>query len=195
LNGNIKKYIKNQNIVEIYSISRDNFEYNDFILGVIIKQIGKYIFVKTLDDSALVDSYTLILIEDISKIATNTYYTNVFAQYVCINKQKDIYDPFNLYEQSLLFKGLNLSEIITYCLKRRRVLSICTNMDDEVHKGEIITFNNFHIALNEKKYEQIFGNYSRTKNTVIDLNNVTAIDILSKENNLYEEYLEKENRK
>ncbi|WP_220729135.1 hypothetical protein [Apilactobacillus zhangqiuensis] len=63
IDSNINKYIDNNDVLEIYSKSRDNFEFEDFILGIIVSEKGNYLLVETLDDSGLLDSYTLLLIK------------------------------------------------------------------------------------------------------------------------------------
>ncbi len=96
IDSNINKYIDNNDVLEIYSKSRDNFEFEDFILGIIVSEKDNYLLVETIDDSGLLDSYTLLLKIDISKISSNTNYTNVFTHYVNSNKKNNIYDPFEL---------------------------------------------------------------------------------------------------
>ncbi|WP_105957308.1 hypothetical protein [Apilactobacillus quenuiae] len=189
MNELINTYIQNQTILEIYSKSRDNFEYENFILGIIICNLDEYILVKTLDNAAMIDSYILILRSDISKLAANTFYTKMFQKYININFQNNVYDPFDLEAQFQVLKNLKLNEIIGYFLDNIKVLSVCTNLDGETHRGEIITYNNPFIALNEKRYEKAFGDYTRQKNTIINLANITAVELISKENCLYEAYL------
>ncbi|CAI2672185.1 hypothetical protein AKUG0410_14740 [Apilactobacillus kunkeei] len=61
IDSNINKYIDNNDVLEIYSKSRDNFEFEDFILGFIVSEKDNYLLVETIDDSGLLDSYTLLL--------------------------------------------------------------------------------------------------------------------------------------
>ncbi|CAI2698535.1 hypothetical protein AKUA1404_14890 [Apilactobacillus kunkeei] len=189
IDRNIKKYIDNNDVLEIYSKSRDNFEFEDFILGIIVAEKGDYLLVETIDDSGLLDSYTLLLKSDISKISSDTNYTNVFTHYVNSNKKNDIYDPFELRKEMDSIIDKNLDDIIQTFLSNRKVISLCTIVDEEFHKGNIIAYDNNHIVLDEKRYQQTFDSEVQDKNNLIKLDTITAFDLVSKENKLYEEYL------
>ncbi|WP_203619512.1 hypothetical protein [Apilactobacillus nanyangensis] len=189
IDRNIKKYIDNNDVLEIYSKSRDNFEFEDFILGIIVAEKGDYLLVETIDDSGLLDSYTLLLKSDISKISSDTNYTNVFTHYVNSNKKNNIYDPFELRKEMDSIIDKNLDDIIQTFLSNRKVISLCTIVDEEFHKGNIIAYDNNHIVLDEKRYQQTFGSEVQDKNNLIKLDTITAFDLVSKENKLYEEYL------
>ncbi|MBC6388778.1 hypothetical protein ERK14_04255 [Lactobacillus kunkeei] len=189
IDRNIKKYIDNNDVLEIYSKSRDNFEFEDFILGIIVAEKGDYLLVETIDDSGLLDSYTLLLKSDISKISSDTNYTNVFTHYVNSNKKNDIYDPFELRKEMDSIIDKNLDDIIQTFLSNRKVISLCTIVDEEFHKGNIIAYDNNHIVLDEKRYQQTFGSEVQDKNNLIKLDTINAFDLVSKENKLYEEYL------
>ncbi|CAI2661871.1 hypothetical protein AKUA2003_13800 [Apilactobacillus kunkeei] len=189
IDSNIKKHINNNDILEIYSKSRDNFEFEDFILGTIVSEKGSYLLFETIDDAGLLDSYTLLLKSDISKISSNTDYTKVFAHYVDSNKKNDIYDPFKLKEAIKRIADKSLDDIIKTFLNNGKVLSLCTTVDEEFHKGNIIAYDNNHIVLDEKRYQQTFGSEVQAKNNLIKLDTITSFDLESKENKLYEEYL------
>ena len=189
IDSNINKYIDNNDVLEIYSKSRDNFEFEDFILGIIVSEKGNYLLVETIDDSGLLDSYTLLLKSDISKISSDTNYTNVFTHYVNSNKKNNIYDPFELRKEMDSIIDKNLDDIIQTFLSNRKVISLCTIVDEEFHKGNIIAYDNNHIVLDEKRYQQTFGSEVQDKNNLIKLDTITAFDLVSKENKLYEEYL------
>ncbi|MFY1049841.1 hypothetical protein ACOMA7_07015 [Apilactobacillus sp. 1-1-2] len=189
IDSNIKKHIDNNDILEIYSKSRDNFEFEDFILGIIVSEKDNYLLVETIDDSGLLDSYTLLLKNDISKISSNTNYTNVFTHYVNSNKKNDIYDPFELKKEMSSMRNKKLDDIIHTFLSKRKVISLCTNVDENFHKGNIIAYDKNHIVLDEERYQQTFESEITEKNNLIKLDTITAFDLISKENKLYEEYL------
>ena len=192
IDSNINKYIDNNDVLEIYSKSRDNFEFEDFILGIIVSEKGNYLLVETLDDSGLLDSYTLLLKNDISKISSNTNYTNVFTHYVNSNKKNDIYDPFELKKEMSSIRNKKLDDIIHTFLSKRKVISLCTSVDENFHKGNIIAYDKNHIVLDEERYQQTFESEIQEKNNLIKLDTITAFDLLSKENKLYEQYLNKD---
>ncbi|CAI2668179.1 hypothetical protein AKUH4B402J_14170 [Apilactobacillus kunkeei] len=189
IDSNINKYIDNNDVLEIYSKSRDNFEFEDFILGFIVSEKNNYLLVETIDDSGLLDSYTLLLKNDISKISSNTNYTNVFTHYVNSNKKNDIYDPFELKKEMSSMRNKKLDDIIQAFLSNRKVISLCTSVDEKFHKGNIIAYDNNHIVLDEERYQQTFESGITDKNNLIKLDTITAFDLVSKENKLYEEYL------
>ncbi|MCT6859177.1 MAG: hypothetical protein M3Z82_07935 [Apilactobacillus sp.] len=189
IDRNIKKYIDNNDVLEIYSKSRDNFEFEDFILGIIVAEKGDYLLVETIDDSGLLDSYTLLLKSDISKISSDTNYTNVFTHYVNSNKKNNIYDPFELRKEMDSIIDKNLDDMIQTFLSNRKVISLCTIVDEKFHKGNIIAYDNNHIVLDEERYQQTFESEITEKNNLIKLDTITAFDLVSKENKLYEEYL------
>ena len=189
IDSNINKYIDNNDVLEIYSKSRDNFEFEDFILGIIVSEKDNYLLVETIDDSGLLDSYTLLLKSDISKISPDTNYTNVFTHYVNSNKKNNIYDPFELKKEMSSIRNKNLDDIIQAFLSNRKVISLCTSVDANFHKGNIIAYDNNHIVLDEERYQQTFESEITEKNNLIKLDTITAFDLISKENKLYEEYL------
>ncbi|CAI2671919.1 hypothetical protein AKUH3B111A_14780 [Apilactobacillus kunkeei] len=189
IDSNINKYIDNNDVLEIYSKSRDNFEFEDFILGIIVSDKNNYLLVETLDDSGLLDSYTLLLKSDISKISANTNYTKVFTHYVNNNIKDNIYDPFNLKEEMKRLWNMKIDDIIQNFLSHGKVVSLCTNIDEEFHKGNVIAYDNNHIVLDEERYQQTFESGITDKNNLIKLDTITAFDLVSKENKLYEEYL------
>ncbi len=189
IDSNINKYIDNNDVLEIYSKSRDNFEFEDFILGIIVSEKDNYLLVETIDDSGLLDSYTLLLKNDISKISSNTNYTNVFTHYVNSNKKNDIYDPFELKKEMSNMRNKKLDDIIHTFLSKRKVISLCTNVDENFHKGNIIAYDKNHIVLDEERYQQTFESEITEKNNLIKLDTITAFDLISKENKLYEEYV------
>lgn len=189
IDSNINKYIDNNNVLEIYSKSRDNFEFEDFILGFIVSEKDNYLLVETIDDSGLLDSYTLLLKNDISKISSNTNYTNVFTHYVNSNKKNDIYDPFELKKEMSSMRNKKMDDIIHTFLSKRKVISLCTSVDENFHKGNIIAYDKNHIVLDEERYQQTFESEITEKNNLIKLDTITAFDLISKENKLYEEYL------
>ncbi|MBV0914591.1 hypothetical protein KTJ72_01575 [Apilactobacillus sp. HBW1] len=189
IDSNINKYIDNNDVLEIYSKSRDNFEFEDFILGIIVSEKDNYLLVETIDDSGLLDSYTLLLKNDISKISSNTNYTNVFTHYVNSNKKNDIYDPFKLKKEMSSMRNKKLDDIIHTFLSKRKVISLCTSVDENFHKGNIIAYDKNHIVLDEERYQQTFESEIQEKNNLIKLDTITAFDLVSKENKLYEEYL------
>ena len=189
IDSNINKYIDNNDVLEIYSKSRDNFEFEDFILGIIVSEKDNYLLVETIDDSGLLDSYTLLLKSDISKISSDTNYTNVFTHYVNSNKKNDIYDPFELKKEMSSIRNKKLDDIIHTFLSKRKVISLCTSVDENFHKGNIIAYDKNHIVLDEERYQQTFESEIQEKNNLIKLDTITAFDLVSKENKLYEEYL------
>lgn len=189
---NLKRHIYNNDILEIYSKSRDNFEFEDFILGIIVSDKNNYILVETLDDSGLLDSYTLLLKSDISKISANTNYTKVFTHYVNNNIKNNIYDPFNLKEEMKRLWNMKIDDIIQNFLSHGKVVSLCTNIDEEFHKGNVIAYDNNYIVLDERRYQKTFGGEVQEKNNLIRLDTITAFDLESKENKLYEQYLNKD---
>ena len=192
IDSNINKYIDNNDVLEIYSKSRDNFEFEDFILGIIVSEKDNYLLVETIDDSGLLDSYTLLLKSDISKISSDTNYTNVFTHYVNSNKKNDIYDPFELKKEMSSIRNKKLDDIIQTFLSNRKVISLCTSVDENFHKGNIIAYDKNHIVLDEERYQQTFESEIQEKNNLIKLDTITAFDLLSKENKLYEQYLNKD---
>lgn len=187
----ISSYIQEANLVEIYSKSRDEYQYEDFILGIIIMELNDYILVKTYDESALLDTYTLLRKDDISKIATDTDYTSVFETYICMNQQNGVLDPFNIQQLDNILQLSDFDEIIRTFLANNHVLTVVTDIDDESHVGRIIDYRGDNIILDEQQYLRSFGIIDENNNPVISLEDVTLIDLVSKANLLYENYLNK----
>lgn len=188
----ISSYIQEANLVEIYSKSRDEYQYEDFILGIIIMELNDYILVKTYDESALLDTYTLLRKDDISKIATDTDYTSVFEAYIRMNQENDVLDPFNIQQLDNILQLNDFDEIIQAFLVNNRVLTVVTGIDDESHVGRIIDYRDDNIVLDEQQYLRSFGIIDENDNPVISLEDVTLIDLVSKANLLYENYLKQE---
>lgn len=188
----ISSYIQEANLVEIYSKSRDEYQYEDFILGIIIMELNDYILVKTYDESALLDTYTLLRKDDISKIATDTDYTSVFEAYIRMNQENDVLDPFNIQQLDNILQLNDFDEIIQAFLVNNRVLTVVTDIDDESHVGRIIDYRGDNIVLDEQQYLRSFGIIDENDNPVISLEDVTLIDLVSKANLLYENYLKQE---
>lgn len=188
----ISSYIQEANLVEIYSKSRDEYQYEDFILGIIIMELNDYILVKTYDESALLDTYTLLRKDDISKIATDTDYTSVFEAYIRMNEENDVLDPFNIQQLDNILQLNDFDEIIQAFLVNNRVLTVVTDIDDESHVGRIIDYRGDNIVLDEQQYLRSFGIIDENDNPVISLEDVTLIDLVSKANLLYENYLNQE---
>ncbi|MCT6840296.1 MAG: hypothetical protein M3Z81_03345, partial [Apilactobacillus kunkeei] len=109
--------------------------------------------------------------------------------YVNSNKKNNIYDPFELRKEMDSIIDKNLDDIIQTFLSNRKVISLCTSVDEKFHKGNIIAYDNNHIVLDEERYQQTFGSEVQDKNNLIKLDTITAFDLVSKENKLYEEYL------
>ncbi|AYF92141.1 hypothetical protein [Apilactobacillus bombintestini] len=188
----ISSYIQEASLVEIYSKSRDEYQYEDFILGIIIMELNDYILVKTYDESALLDTYTLLRKDDISKIATDTDYTSVFEAYIRMNQENDVLDPFNIQQLDNILQLNDFDEIIQAFLVNNRVLTVVTDIDDESHVGRIIDYRGDNIVLDEQQYLRSFGIIDENDNPVISLEDVTLIDLVSKANLLYENYLNQE---
>ncbi|GLB46425.1 hypothetical protein WR164_04040 [Philodulcilactobacillus myokoensis] len=183
------EYLENKSLLEIYSKSRDNFNYSNFALGYIIKDLGPYFIVKTIDDYGFLDSYTIMLKKDISRLNPKSAYLDLFKYYIRYNKSIDKFDPFNL---ALKFKDMpkdNLSNVLNYCYQNKKAINIYSDNSDYVKQGSILRFDKNNVILNELQYSRNVGTNDVESNEKTKLSSIMAIDILSKENFLYDQYL------
>ncbi|MBW1606358.1 hypothetical protein [Lactobacillus sp. Sy-1] len=187
-NHKINKYIGNDKPLEIYSKSRDQYKYENFALGFIVKDLGPYLILQTIDDYGFLDSYTVMLKSDISKISFGTTYSKLFDRYVEFTKESHLYDPFKLKEQYKQFKTDDFLTLLADCFAHEAAVSIYTTAHDYVQQGRILLIKDGLITLNEVEYSELNGFNDVDENEPIPIEKITAMDILSKENFLFDRF-------
>ncbi|UQS86049.1 hypothetical protein MOO44_01635 (plasmid) [Nicoliella spurrieriana] len=185
-NQHTNQSIGNDKPLEIYSKSRDNYEYENFALGYIVKNLGPYFILQTIDDYGFLDSYTIMAKDDISKVSLGTTYSKLFDRYVEYAKHQNIFDPFHLQAQFKHFNTSSFLKLLNYCLENTITLSVYTATQEYVQQGKILSIDEHSITINEVEYGEINGFSGIEQNEPIQFDDITAVDVLSKENFLFD---------
>lgn len=185
---NTSKYLESKKLLQVYSKYRDN---DTFLLGYLLKDIGTYLIFESVDEYGALDGYTLLAKSDISEIITNTNYTNIFDNYIKQQKLNNSYDIFNLTGQYKVLPKESVLDILKFCYQQKKVVMLSSTSYESSRGGKVINIADNYIVLDQTKYYKDWdmAEASIETNERIEIKKILALDIISKDNYLYEQYL------
>ncbi|WEV41198.1 hypothetical protein [Lactobacillus sp. ESL0681] len=180
------KNINKNTLLEVYSKS-DGTE--DFLLGYLVDEFEDYYIFQAIDTDGCLDSYVLYNKQDIKEITTDNDYTKAFQYYVNYQKQNNSFDNLKLQNIYDVVPKTSILEILEYCCKNGLVITVYQAEDDYYEKGKALSVDDEILMIDQESYNIDFGIEDKSKNTPIKIKNIMSIDIISKENFLYGQYL------
>ncbi|WEV38748.1 hypothetical protein OZX58_00305 [Lactobacillus sp. ESL0680] len=179
------KYLNKNNLVSVYQ----NIEDNDFLLGYLIDDLNQYYIFKSIDEYGCLDSYVLYKKDNIAKIIQDNNYTSTFDFFINYQNSQNNFDRLHL---ERIYKNIpksNINSILNYCCEQKSIITLTTTTDDYVHTGKLININKKELLLAEQEYYEDFGITDELDKSPILIDDILTLDILNKENFLYEQYL------
>jgi len=183
-------YLNKNILLEVYGKSRDN---NSFLLGYMVADIEYCYIFQSIDEYGFIDGYILYQKNEIEKIEYNENYINTMNFNIHYLKERNWFDQLNLkkiYEQ---VSKDSIFSVLKYCRDNQFYVTLTQTRDDYVETGKIISVNSQKIVVDEKTYCKDFGITDDIRNTPIYIENILTLEIINKENFLYEQYLMQKN--
>lgn len=183
-------YLNKKELVKIYGKSQDSYI---FAVGYMIADIGQYYIFEVVDDVGSLDSYVLYKKTEIEKLVCNDSHTRMFDFYIEYLKKQDEYDRLNLQK---VYNDIPHNDIITlldYCCNYGFYVTIAESEDEYEETVKIISVDTQKVLIDQKEYCKDYGLLDEVRSTPIKIANIMTLDIISKENYLYEQYRKQKN--
>lgn len=184
----LDEYIGGNNLLEVYSKYRDS---DSFLLGYLIDELDEYYIFETVDDYGALDGFSLYAKSDVDEILSHTSYTSIYESYVHLQKEKGTYDIFSLGQQYKSVPKKSILSILEYLYLHKKIIML-NETDHEISKGgRVLSIDNSTITLDQVSYYNDWENseIEIKQNVPIEISKIIGLDIISKDNYLYEQYL------
>lgn len=183
-------YLNKKELVKIYGKSQDSYI---FAVGYMIADIGQYYIFEVVDDVGSLDSYVLYKKTEIEKLVCNDSHTRMFDFYIDYLKKQDEYDRLNLQK---VYNDIPHNDIITlldYCCNYGFYVTIAESEDEYEETVKIISVDTQKVLIDQTEYCKDHNLMDEVRSEPIKIANILTLDIISKENFLYEQYLKQKN--
>lgn len=183
-------YLNKKELVKIYGKSQDSYI---FAVGYMIADIGQYYIFEVVDDVGSLDSYVLYKKTEIEKLVCNDSHTRMFDFYIDYLKKQDEYDRLNLQK---VYNDIPHNDIITlldYCCNYGFYVTIAESEDEYEETVKIISVNTQKVLIDQTEYCKDHNLMDEVRSESIKIADILTLDIISKENFLYEQYLKQKN--
>lgn len=179
-------YLNKKELVKIYGKSQDSYI---FAVGYMIADIGQYYIFEVVDDVGSLDSYVLYKKTEIEKLVCNDSHTRMFDFYIDYLKKQDEYDRLNLQK---VYNDIPHNDIITlldYCCNYGFYVTIAESEDEYEETVKIISVDTQKVLIDQTEYCKDHNLMDEVRSDPIKIADILTLDIISKENFLYEQYL------
>ena len=183
-------YLNKKELVKIYGKSQDSYI---FAVGYMIADIGQYYIFEVVDDVGSLDSYVLYKKTEIEKLVCNDSHTRMFDFYIDYLKKQDEYDRLNLQK---VYNDIPHNDIITlldYCCNYGFYVTIAESEDEYEETVKIISVDTQKVLIDQTEYCKDHNLMDEVRSEPIKIDDILTLDIISKENFLYEQYLKQKN--
>ena len=183
-------YLNKRELVKIYGKSQDSYI---FAVGYMIADLGQYYIFEVVDDVGSLDSYVLYKKTEIEKLVCNDSHTRMFDFYIDYLKKQDEYDRLNLQK---VYNGIPHNDIITlldYCCNCGFYVTIAESEDEYEETVKIISVDTQKVLIDQTEYCKDHNLMDEVRSEPIKIDDILTLDIISKENFLYEQYLKQKN--
>ena len=183
-------YLNKKELVKIYGKSQDSYI---FAVGYMIADLGQYYIFEVVDDVGSLDSYVLYKKTEIEKLVCNDSHTRMFDFYIDYLKKQDEYDRLNLQK---VYNGIPHNDIITllnYCCNYGFYVTIAESEDEYEETVKIISVDTQKVLIDQTEYCKDHNLMDEVRSDPIKIADILTLDIISKENFLYEQYLKQKN--
>lgn len=179
-------YLNKKELVKIYGKSQDSYI---FAVGYMIADLGQYYIFEVVDDVGSLDSYVLYKKTEIEKLVCNDSHTRMFDFYIDYLKKQDEYDRLNLQK---VYNDIPHNDIITllnYCCNYGFYVTIAESEDEYEETVKIISVDTQKVLIDQTEYCKDHNLMDEVRSEPIKIDDILTLDIISKENFLYEQYL------
>lgn len=179
-------YLNKKELVKIYGKSQDSYI---FAVGYMIADLGQYYIFEVVDDVGSLDSYVLYKKTEIEKLVCNDSHTRMFDFYIDYLKKQDEYDRLNLQK---VYNDIPHNDIITlldYCCNYGFYVTIAESENEYEETVKIISVDTQKVLIDQTEYCKDHNLMDEVRSEPIKIANILTLDIISKENFLYEQYL------
>lgn len=183
-------YLNKRELVKIYGKSQDSYI---FAVGYMIADLGQYYIFEVVDDVGSLDSYVLYKKTEIEKLVCNDSHTRMFDFYIDYLKKQDEYDRLNLQK---VYNDIPHNDIITllnYCCNYGFYVTIAESEDEYEETVKIISVDTQKVLIDQTEYCKDHNLMDEVRSEPIKIADILTLDIISKENFLYEQYLKQKN--
>ena len=183
-------YLNKRELVKIYGKSQDSYI---FAVGYMIADLGQYYIFEVVDDVGSLDSYVLYKKTEIEKLVCNDSHTRMFDFYIDYLKKQDEYDRLNLQK---VYNDIPHNDIITllnYCCNYGFYVTIAESEDEYEETVKIISVDTQNVLIDQTEYCKDHNLMDQVRSDPIKITDILTLDIISKENFLYEQYLKQKN--
>lgn len=183
-------YLNKKELVKIYGKSQDSYI---FAVGYMIADLGQYYIFEVVDDVGSLDSYVLYKKTEIEKLVCNDSHTRMFDFYIDYLKKQDEYDRLNLQK---VYNDIPHNDIITllnYCCNYGFYVTIAESEDEYEETVKIISVDTQKVLIDQTEYCKDHNLMDQVRSDPIKITDILTLDIISKENFLYEQYLKQKN--
>lgn len=183
-------YLNKRELVKIYGKSQDSYI---FAVGYMIADLGQYYIFEVVDDVGSLDSYVLYKKTEIEKLVCNDSHTRMFDFYIDYLKKQDEYDRLNLQR---VYNDIPHNDIITlldYCCNYGFYVTIAESEDEYEETVKIISVDTQKVLIDQTEYCKDHNLMDEVRSEPIKIDDILTLDIISKENFLYEQYLKQKN--
>ena len=183
-------YLNKRELVKIYGKSQDSYI---FAVGYMIADLGQYYIFEVVDDVGSLDSYVLYKKTEIEKLVCNDSHTKMFDFYIDYLKKQDEYDRLNLQK---VYNDIPHNDIITlldYCCNYGFYVTIAESEDEYEETVKIISVDTQKVLIDQTEYCKDHNLMDEVRSEPIKIADILTLDIISKENFLYEQYLKQKN--
>ncbi|WP_278960339.1 hypothetical protein [Lactobacillus apis] len=183
-------YLSKKELVKIYGKSQDSYI---FAVGYMIADLGQYYIFEVVDDVGSLDSYVLYKKTEIEKLVCNDSHTKMFDFYIDYLKKQDEYDRLNLQK---VYNDIPHNDIITlldYCCNYGFYVTIAESEDEYEETVKIISVDTQKVLIDQTEYCKDHNLMDEVRSEPIKIADILTLDIISKENFLYEQYLKQKN--
>lgn len=183
-------YLNKRELVKIYGKSQDSYI---FAVGYMIADLGQYYIFEVVDDVGSLDSYVLYKKTEIEKLVCNDSHTRMFDFYIDYLKKQDEYDRLNLQK---VYNDIPHNDIITlldYCCNYGFYVTIAESEDEYEETVKIISVDTQKVLIDQTEYCKDHNLMDEVRSEPIKIDDILTLDIINKENFLYEQYLKQKN--
>ncbi|WP_278952733.1 hypothetical protein [Lactobacillus apis] len=183
-------YLNKRELVKIYGKSQDSYI---FAVGYMIADLGQYYIFEVVDDIGSLDSYVLYKKTEIEKLVCNDSHTRMFNFYIDYLKKQDEYDRLNLQK---VYNDIPHNDIITlldYCCNCGFYVTIAESENEYEETVKIISVDTQKVLIDQTEYCKDHNLMDEVRSEPIKIDDILTLDIISKENFLYEQYLKQKN--
>ncbi|WEV37122.1 hypothetical protein [Lactobacillus sp. ESL0677] len=179
------KYQNKNVLLQVYSKSRNA---EDFLLGYLVSETVDYCVFEAIDEYGALDAYVLYQKSDIEDVITKSKYIDIFNSYIALQKQRGLFDPFNLQTKYAKVPQDNINDLLNYHCNNGNVVSLNIAGHDLSNTGKVIAVSEDYVILDQASYYRDWDPDSNVSNQALEISRITTIDIISKDNFLYENY-------